>query len=51
MSPHRVMALEIDLMPVSDDTVIVISDANRLVGGTTLTLFTAAGWAAAARAR
>jgi hypothetical protein len=36
------MAHEIDLMPVSGDTVIVISDARRLVGRAMLTLFTAA---------
>jgi hypothetical protein len=48
--PHKVTAVEIDPMPVSGDTGIVIPDAPRLVGGTMLPHFTAAGWAAAARA-
>ena len=47
LEPYKFMALEIDLVPVSGDT--VIPDARWIVGGTLLALFLAVGWSRAAR--
>jgi hypothetical protein len=47
--PYKFMAMELDLVPVSGDT--VVPDARWMVGGACVIVFLLAGWARAARRR